>query len=750
MTWVALFFVAVLLAAAVWARRHELVLQDDVLTARERAIATGANRARLQHPVVDLSRCIGCGICVRACPEDEVLGLAHGQALVLHGARCVGHGRCAEECPVGAIAVTLADLSERRDIPALDEHFESLTAPGIFLAGEVTGFALVRTAVAQGVAVATEVTRRVRERTHGGVHGEAYDLVIVGAGPAGLACALKAKEAGLSFVVIEQEGRETDPCGGIGGTVAKYPRRKLVMTQPIELPLYGKLTRDSYSKEELMELWQTIVSEHELPIITGQPFVGLERDEQNVFRVRGATRTVRGLYVCFALGRRGTPNKLGVEGEELAKVAYGLVDAQSFQKRRILVVGGGDSAVEAALGLAEQPGNAVTLSYRKENFFRLKSRNEARLREALEKRKLHVVLASEVRRIETEAVELAIGDGPSKRSERIANDEVFVLAGGKPPFELLEQAGVSFDPSLRPLEETRIERGTGVVRALLVALVVTLALGGWALWHGDYYGIVPSARIRHPDHAWLRSSGTVGIVLGVAAATAMLVNLSYLGRRNGWFLEKLGSLRAWMTLHIATGILAFVLALAHSSFDARHTVGGHALIGLGVLVATGAVGRYFYSFVPRAANGRELVLDEVKSRLAEFSALFDRSGGEFGERVRKTIAELVAESRPVGSFFARAAAFARSRNRFEQSLARMVEEGRALGVGEVELGEMTRLARRAHQNALAAAHFEELRGLAATWRWFHRWVALLLVLLVAIHVVAAWRYAGLGSLGGGE
>ncbi|MBI5434473.1 MAG: NAD(P)-binding domain-containing protein [Planctomycetes bacterium] len=744
MTWVALLIVAAALAAAVWARRHELGALEVTLSERQRAISTGSNKARLQHPVIDLSRCIGCGLCVTACPEDDVIAMAHGQAIVVHGARCVGHGRCAEECPVGGIAVTLADLTERRDIPALNEHFESVTAPGIFLAGEVTGFALVRTAVAQGVAVATEVARRVRERVQGGVHGEAYDLVVVGAGPAGLACALKAKEQGLSFVVIEQEGRESDPCGGIGGTVAKYPRRKLVMTQPVELPLYGRLTRDSYSKEELMELWQKIVVEHSLPIITGQPFVGLDRDELGVFQVQGATRTVRGLHVCFALGRRGTPNKLGVEGEELSKVAYGLVDAQSFQKRRILVVGGGDSAVEAALGLSEQPGNAVTISYRKENFFRLKSRNEARLRAAVEGGKLHVVLASEVRRIEEQAVELSVGANGSARNERIPNDEVFVLAGGKPPFELLEKSGVSFDPKLRPTETAQLEQGAGVARALLAALLVTLVLGAWVLWRGDYYGLAPSARVTHPDHAALRSSGVLGITLGALAATAMLVNLSYLARRNGAIFEKLGSLRAWMTLHIATGILAFVLALAHSAFDARHTVGGHALIGLGVLVATGAVGRYFYSFVPRAANGRELALDEVKTRLAEFSASWDRNGGEFGERVRAEIARLVAESRPVGSFFARAASFARSRRNLTTTLDQLVAEGRELGVGERELAEMSRLARRAHQNALAAAHFEELRGLAATWRWFHRWVALLLVLLVVIHIIAAWRYAGLG------
>jgi len=208
------------------ARHHR-----EITRARER----GSNAARLQHPAIDLSQCIGCGACVRACPEEGVLALMHGQAVVVHGARCVGHGLCAAACPTGAISLTLGDLAKRRDLPALTPELEAVGVPGLFLAGELGGFALVRTAVAQGVAAADGAARRVAGAKPAGVAVYAggsqagengnglLDLLIVGAGPGGLACSLRAKERELHFLAIEQESR-------LGGTVAGYPRRKMVMT----------------------------------------------------------------------------------------------------------------------------------------------------------------------------------------------------------------------------------------------------------------------------------------------------------------------------------------------------------------------------------------------------------------------------------------------------------------------------------------------------------------------------------------
>ena len=658
------------------ARRLELRRMHGQVKARDEAIEHGAAKAQLQHPVVDLSRCLGCGTCVMSCPEDGVLELVHGQAMVVRGARCQGISACARECPVGAITVTLADVKERDDIPALSESLEAVGTQGLFLAGEVTAHALIKTAIDHGVAVAGEVGRRRLERVPslvaGGAQvraqqpvsavavaepevdasvevgsvfdtwwsedgeersaesggeqaaaarvevpvatpGEPLDLVIVGAGPAGLACALEARRLGLSFVLLDREAE-------VGGTVAKYPRRKLVVTQPIEMPLVGKLRQTSFTKEELMDLWRGIIAREELTVETGVVFDRSVREVDGTHTVHTNKGTWRAHNVCLAIGRRGVPRELGVPGEELSKVAYALLDARSYQGRHVLVVGGGDSAVEAALGLAEQPGNTVTLSYRKGSFFRIKGKNQERLDRALAEGRLSVLFHSEVRRIGATEVELVVREaGQVERDLRLQNDEVFLMLGGLAPTALLQESGVSFDPSLRQEAEVPTEEGTGLVRALGFGFGMSLAVLVWVLWHADYYLLDTSQRPSHAKHAWLRSSRGAGLWAGITAAGLIVVNLLYLWRRHPGSRMKLGSLQAWMSSHVATGILAFLLVVIHAALAPKNTVGGHAFTSLGILLVTGAIGRYFYAYVPRAANGRELELAEVKARLGRLS-----------------------------------------------------------------------------------------------------------------------------------
>lgn len=734
MLWILLTLVVLVLGAAVlllWQRRHDQTELDQTLAERQRAQSIGSHRARLQYPVVDLSQCIGCGSCVTACPEEGVLGLVHGQAVVLHGSRCVGHGRCAEACPVGAIAVTLGDLRERRDIPVLNEELESPHVPGLFLAGEVTGYALIRTAIAHGTLVANEVASRT---THAAPEG-ALDLVVVGAGPAGLACSLQAKARGLACLTIDQSD--------LGGTVSKYPRRKLVMTQPVDLPLAGRLRQSTYQKEELMELWQRIALEHALPIRTGEGFVDLTRAADGTFVVRGTGGEWRTRHVCLAVGRRGTPNKLGVPGEELPKVSYSLLDAQSYTQRRVLVVGGGDSAVEAALGLAEQEGNEVVLSYRQQAFTRLKARNEARLEAAVARSEIELALGSRVTRIEPSSVELALADGTQRL---LGNDEVFVFAGGKPPQELLERLGVSFDPAQRAARPPIAEQGPGLLRALASALFLALAVAAWTFVLRDYYALPLHERPFSAAHEALKPSGAVGLSLGIAAAVCMLGNLAYLARRSlRWNLRLPGSLQAWMVAHVATGLAALLFALVHAAMAPKSTVGGHALACLAALVLSGALGRYLYAFVPRAANGSELALDDLRAELANLSGEWDRQRPEFAQLVREDVQRLISESRWGGSAWARVTALVRGQQRARAILTGLRTQGALAGLAPDQLDALISLARRAQRTALMAAHYEELRTLLASWRWFHRWVALALVLLVALHVVTALRY---GSFGG--
>ena len=699
---------------------------EDSVRVRERAVSAGADKARLQHPVIDLTRCLGCATCVSSCPEEGVLELVHGQAVVVRGARCQGVAACARECPVGAITVTLADLSTRTDVPVISGSLEAVGTPGLFLAGEVTAHALIRTAIEHGTAVAAEVA--TRPRTTGSA--DTLDLLIVGAGPAGLACALEAKRLGLSFVVIEQELRT-------GGTVAKYPRRKLVVTQPVDLPLVGRLKQTSWTKEELVELWDRVTAEHALPIRYGARLESLDRDQDGSFVARTAQGDVTARNACLAIGSRGSPNKLGVPGEDLSKVAYSLIDAASYEARRVLVVGGGDSAVETALALAQQTGNTVTLSYRREAIMRATAANESRLTAAVADERIQVLYSSVVRAIDTHAVTLEIDGDPIE----LPNDDVFIMAGGAAPLDVLQAAGVSFDPSLRDATSAPGEEGTGLLRALGTGLVIALATLAWALWHLEYYALPADVRPTHPKHTFLRPGEGIGLVLGIGATVLIVINLAYLLRRSPrlpWF--QFGSLRTWMTSHVATGVLAFFCAALHASMSARDNVGGHAFAALGVLLVTGAIGRYLYSYVPREANGRELELAEVRSRLTRLAEEWDDGQRRFRGRARDMVEGLVASQRWQGSFMGRFRALLLGTRDLRRAVKRLEREGRAEGLAEMQIQEALRLTRRAFRAAVAVNHYEELRAVASTWRYLHRWVALLMVVLVVVHVIYAVIY----------
>lgn len=386
----------------------------------------GMDRPMGQYPLIDAGQCIGCGTCVSACPEGDVLGIVMGKAVVINGARCIGHGRCGEACPVGAIKVGLGDVTKRDDIPLMDEHNQT-TVPGVWIAGELSGFALINNAVEQGRRVMERIAATGGQRAETGV----FDVVVVGAGPAGMSAALVAGQRGLSCVVLDQQGA--------GGTILQYPRRKLVMVQPVEVPTLGRLPKHEYTKEELLEIWEGLHRDHKLDIRTGVRVTGV-KGRLGDFTVETTGEPFRGRHVVLALGRRGTPRRLNVPGEDTAKVAYKLIDAEAYKGRRVLVVGGGDSAVEAALGLAHQEGCKVTISYRKPELMRIKQRNSERITPLIEAGRIDFRGGSTVAAIHADRVEL---DGPGGRVA-IRNDDVFVLAGGIPPFGLLKEVGVRF------------------------------------------------------------------------------------------------------------------------------------------------------------------------------------------------------------------------------------------------------------------------------------------------------------------
>lgn len=399
---------------------------------KEEAAALGIDKPAAQFPFIDPTHCIGCGACVRACPEGDVLGIVGGTAVVVNGLRCVGHGRCESACPVGAITVGLGDLKSREDVPLLDETGQT-TVPGIYVVGELGGLSLVRNAVSQG----REIVERLAEESKAPDEdvSDVLDLAVVGAGPAGLSAGLTAEHAGLSYVVLEREPT-------LGGSLLHYPRRKMVLTQPVDLPPWGALDREEYSKEDLLELFERLVQDHTVAVRFGETVQDV-REEDGHFLVRTADGSWRTRSVILALGRRGAPRKLGVPGEDLSKVMYRLLDAEGYRGQKILVVGGGDSAAEAAIGLARQPGNEVTLSYRREKLVRLKKKNQDALDALLASGKVRPLFSSQPVEITPGSVRLKVGDAPVE----IENDYVFVFAGGVPPFEFLGKIGVRFGGS---------------------------------------------------------------------------------------------------------------------------------------------------------------------------------------------------------------------------------------------------------------------------------------------------------------
>ncbi|MFO6463471.1 NAD(P)-binding domain-containing protein [Jannaschia sp. KMU-145] len=395
-------------------------------TQKEEAQAAGLTQPASLHPVIDPTTCIGCGACVRACPEGRILGLVNGKAELVEPANCIGHGACAQACPMDAISLVFGTAERGMDIPHVGPDFQT-NVPGIYIAGELGGMGLIRNAIEQGRQALGEIAKHKAPAAPGAV-----DVVIVGAGPAGFAAGLGAMEKGLSYVVVEQET--------LGGTVSHFPRGKLVMTAPVTLPIYGKANFRETTKEALMEFWETVVADTGLQINFEERVTAIEPDGDG-FEVTTTAGTHRGRAVLLTIGRRGTPRKLGVEGEEQSKVVYRLTDPEQYQGQSVLVVGGGDSAIEAATSIAELPQSDVTLSYRSAAFSRVKPKNRKKLEAAEADGSLKVILGSNVKKIDAAHVEIEqAGD-----MTRLSNDAVIVCAGGILPTAFLKSIGITVE-----------------------------------------------------------------------------------------------------------------------------------------------------------------------------------------------------------------------------------------------------------------------------------------------------------------
>ncbi len=430
------------------------------LTSEQKPAATPATEpGGKAKPVINASMCIGCGSCVHECPETGTLELSNGKAILAHPERCTGHAKCAEVCPTQAITLSFDGVLQTMRVPLVKENFET-NIPGVFIVGELCGMGLIKTAINEGKLVIDHLRRRTRQGTAAAVaeeqvvvpggsdagesnasdgnptaQEEFHDVAIVGSGPAGLSASLTAHQYGMKYVTLEQ--------GEIAATIRQYPRQKFLMAEPLEIPLYGALYVGDGSKEALLSVWETIIQNTGVKIRTNEKVESIHRIDGGFYVV-----TPRGGYkarnVVLAMGKRGSPRRLAVEGEDLAKVSYRLIEADSYEEKDLLVVGGGDSAIEAALALSRSGKNRVALCHRGSNFARARERNREQLERARAEGRIRVLLHTQVQRVASTFVMLKTQLDASSGDQYtfLPNDYTFVLIGGESPEDFLRKVGI--------------------------------------------------------------------------------------------------------------------------------------------------------------------------------------------------------------------------------------------------------------------------------------------------------------------
>jgi len=418
-----LYVAPLLVVMFFYLRRHFIRNKAHSETWSE-SVESGLTEPATLHPVFDPNLCIGSGGCYKACPE-QAIGIIDGKGMLISPAHCIGHGACATSCPVNAIKLVFGTETRGVDIPQLKPNFET-NVPGIFIAGELGGMGLIRKAVEQGRQAMESISKLGRAKTP-------HDVVIIGAGPAGISSTLAAKHHGLRYVTIEQEDT-------FGGTTLHYPRGKIVMTAPMKLPIIGKINIKEISKESLMKLWEDVVAKTDIKINFSERMEKIERTG-DTFTVVSNRASYITRSVLLAIGRRGTPRKLEVPGEDMEKVVYRLLDPEQYRGKHVLVVGGGDAALEAAVALSGEPGTTVTLSYRSSAFSRVKPKNRELTEKTSKSGQLNLLLESTVKKIMSATVLL---DQKGKAIE-LPNDVVIVCAGGILPTPLLKEIGIEVE-----------------------------------------------------------------------------------------------------------------------------------------------------------------------------------------------------------------------------------------------------------------------------------------------------------------
>lgn len=700
------------------ARRRRLKEKADTALLAQ-AHAEGRGVPQTLHPVVDTDKCMGSLSCLSACPEGDILGVVDGKAALVSPSSCIGHGKCAIECPVNAITLVFGTSQRGVDLPEVNEFFETSRA-GVHIVGELGGMGLIKNAITQGLQCAQHLGKTVSAK------GGDNDVVIVGAGPAGLATALGLKEKGLRFKVLEQDS--------VGGTIAHYPRQKVVMTERVQLPFYGKFGKPLISKEELLDSWAGALKKSHVSVDEG---VKVERidGQDGAFTVHTSKGTFSAKKVVLAVGRRGTPRKLGVPGEQLEKVAYRLVDPQQYEGSRVAVVGGGDAALEAAISLAESTESEVVLSYRQAELGKAREANKTRFKELVDAGRIFAFMPSTVTSIGEKDLVLSHDGKPVK----LPNDFVIACLGGELPAPFLEANGIGMKRlhgdqlgakagrgSAREATKERRQRWLAIALfALGAAIVATLFVVG-----GDYYLASQAERLKHPAHAWLKPAGTWGHGVGIVATLFMMSNFFYAARKRWESLKGFSDIRTWLTFHQFVGFMSPLVIAFHAAFRSNNQLATVTAVALAIVVSTGVVGRFLWSWVPGG--------DDKTGELGELQKRWER----LKQRVKHDV-EGLTQHESITQVLERAVVAPPERSLFAYALhlpgqyLKDRSNVRALrplfGAGE-GYGDFKVAFFRLRTLQAQVSFFKALKRLMSTWRIFHVTLALLLVVLIAAHI----------------